>query len=116
MPAREYGPFVHTLNKGGLRLIITSGKLKGTQPANHLASDRLAVRAYAGSFEHQRKNKNWKGKTSIHIEFMTPIPVDADLPPGWAMWSEDRLIEGYLPIRILRVVNGDGDVITSAGA
>lgn len=111
--AHEHGPFVHTLNKGGLTEIVSSRRLRGTAPANHLASDRAAVRAYTGSFEHQKRNKNWSGKISVHIEFMTAIAPDADLPPGWAVWSDDRLIDGYLPIRILRVVNGDGDLIPS---
>jgi hypothetical protein len=107
----EHGPFVHTLNKGGLREIVTSQKLRGTIPGNYLASDRLAVRAYKGSFEHQKKNKNWSGKVSVHIEFMSRIAPDTGQSPGWAVWSEDSLIQGHLPIRILRVVNGDGEVI-----
>ena len=108
----QHGPFVHTLNKGGLQEIVTSGRLRATEPANHLASDRLAVRAHTGSFEHQKKNKNWHGRLSVHIEFMTPVPPDADPPPGWATWSDDRLLEGQLPIHILRVVNGDGELIS----
>lgn len=109
---REHGPFVHTLNKGGLQQIVASGMLRGTAPANHLASDRLAVRAYTGSFEHQKKNKNWSGRLSVHVEFMTPVPPDTDLPPGWAIWSDDRLLDGHLPIRILRVLNGDGEPVS----
>jgi hypothetical protein len=35
------------------------------------------------------------------------------LPPGYAEWSEDQLIEGHLPIQILRIVNGEGEPVAS---
>lgn len=108
---RTYGPFVHTLNKGGLKQICISSSLKGTAASNHLANDRLAVRAYIGSFELQKKNKNWSGRQSTHIEFLSFTPPRPNLPPGYAEWDESQLQEGYLPIQILRVVNGEGEAI-----
>ena len=109
--SRIFGPFVHTLNKGGLNEIRTSGKLRGTAASNHLANDSLAVRAYTGSFEHQKKNKNWHGRASVHIEFTTAFVPRPGLPPGYAEWASDELIDGYLPITITRVVNGEGEAI-----
>jgi hypothetical protein len=108
---KTYGPYVHGLNKGGLNEIMTSSKLRGTLPSNHVASDRPAVRAYVGSFELQRKNKNWSGRDKTFIEFTTRLPPRAGLPPGYAEWSDEQLIEGHLPIRILRVVNGEGEPV-----
>jgi hypothetical protein len=113
MTARTLGPFVHTLNKGGLKEIVTSGKLRGAPAANHMANDRKAVRAYVGSFEEQKKNKNWSGRISVHIEFMTSVPPRPQLPPGYAEWTEDQLSEGFLPIRILRVLNGEGEAVVT---
>ena len=107
--SRKYGPFVHGLNKGGLGEIIASGKLRGTLGANHYANDRPTVRAYAGTFEYQKKNKNWSGRSSIFIEFTTPVPLRSGLGAGAAEWSGGDLIDGYLPISITRVVNGDGE-------
>ncbi len=106
---RTYGPFVHTLNKGGLREIVTTGKLRGTTASNHLANDSKAVRAYVGTFKHQKRNKNWSGRTSVHIEFLSYAPPRPNLPPGYAEWSDDQLIQGHLPISIVRVVNGEGE-------
>jgi hypothetical protein len=106
---RTYGPYVHTLNKGGLNEIVTTSKLRGTEASNYMANDRRAVRAYVGTFEYQKKNKNWSGRKSIHIEFLTFVPPRSGLPPGAAEWGEELLIEGYLPIQILRVVNGEGE-------
>jgi hypothetical protein len=108
---KTYGPFVHTLNKGGLKEIVTTAKLRGTQASNHLANDAKAVRAYIGTFEHQKKNKNWAGRLSIHIEFLTCLPPRSGLPPGYAEWTEESLIEGYLAISIQRVVNGEGESV-----
>ena len=105
---KVYGPFVHTLNKGGLQEIRTSSRLRGSAASNHMANDSIAVRAYVGSFEYQRKNKNWHGKT-IHIEFLTALPPRSGLPPGYAEWT-DNLIDGHLPIQITRVMLGDGSM------
>mgnify|MGYP000849042494 CR=1 FL=1 len=107
---RTYGPFVHTLNKGGLNAIRTGSKLRGTNASNHMANDSIAVRAYIGTFEHQKKNKNWHGRESVHIEFTTEIPPRSGLPPGYAEWT-DGLIEGHLPIKITRVLNGEGESV-----
>jgi hypothetical protein len=104
-----YGPFVHTLNKGGLKEIVTTEKLRGTQASNHLANDSKAVRAYVGTFEHQKKNKNWSGRLSTHIEFLSFVPPRSGLPPGYAEWTDESLVEGYLAISIQRVVNGEGE-------
>ena len=112
---RTFGPFVHTLNKGGLNEIVTASKLRGSVASNHLANDNKAVRAYVGSFEHQRKNKRWSGRVSIHIEFLALIPPRSDLPPGYAEWTEDQLVESHLPIKILRVVNGEGEFVARPG-
>ncbi|MEJ8854150.1 hypothetical protein WKW79_06205 [Variovorax robiniae] len=109
---RTFGPFVHTLNKGGLREIVTSGKLRGTPASNHLANDHLAVRAYAGSFEHQKRNKNWSGRISRHIEFVSHVAPRPGLPPGYAEWTDEQLIDGHLRIQILRVLDGEGSIVT----
>ncbi|MCB1887832.1 MAG: hypothetical protein KDH20_09520 [Rhodocyclaceae bacterium] len=108
---KKYGPFVHKLNKGGLHAIVTTGKLRGAEGSNYFSNDRAAVRAYVGTFEYQKKNKNWSGRTSIFIEFMTTVPLRSGLGPGHAEWSGDELIEGYLPIQILRVLNGEGEAV-----
>jgi hypothetical protein len=71
---KTYGPFVHTLNRGGLREILVTSKLRGSVASNHLANDSAAVRAYVGSFEYQQRNKNWHGHQSTHIEFLSFIP------------------------------------------
>jgi hypothetical protein len=102
-----YGPYVHTLNKGGLVEIRITSRLRGSTASNNMANDSIAVRAYVGTFEHQQKNKNWSGKVSVHIEFLTSIPPRAGLNPGFAEWT-DGLIAGYLPIQITRIVHGDG--------
>ena len=103
-----YGPFVHKLNKGGLAEICLTSKLRGTAAGNNMANDRPAVRAYVGTFEHQQKNKNWSGKDSIYIEFLTSTPPRSGLAPGFAEWTEDGLVDGGLPIKIIRVLHGDG--------
>ena len=108
---RTYGPFVHTLNKGGLKEIITAEKLRGAEAANYMANDVKAVRAYAGTFELQKKNKNWSGRNHIHIEFLTFTPPRSGLPPGYAEWCGEQLIEDHLSIKILRVVNGEGESV-----
>lgn len=107
---QDYGPFVHTLNKGGLKEIRTTGKLRAAAASNNMANDRPAVRAYVGTFEYQRKNKNWHDRQSVHIEFTTTIPPRSGLPPGYAEWT-DTLIEGHLPIKINRVLNGAGEEV-----
>jgi hypothetical protein len=109
---RTYGPFLHTLNKGGLKEIVTTGKLRGTEASNHLANDNKAVRAYVGTFEHQKKNKNWSGRLSTHIEFLSFVAPRSGLPPGYAEWNDALLTEGHLSIKILRIVNGEGEPIT----
>jgi len=72
-----------------------------------MANDSIAVRAYAGTFEHHQRNKNWSGKLSVHIEFLTSIPPRSGLPPGFAEWT-DGLVDGHLPIHITRILHGDG--------
>ncbi|MEO6276749.1 hypothetical protein [Roseateles sp.] len=109
-----FGPFVHTLNKGGLKEIVITGKLRGAAASNHLANDHKAVRAYVGTFEHQKKNKNWHGRVSIHIEFLSFVAPCGALPPGYAEWGEELLTEGHLPIKLLRVVNGEGESVLPA--
>ena len=109
---RLYGPYVHTLNKGGLKQIALAQKLRGATASNHMANDHAAVRAYVGTFEHQRKNKNWSSRESIHLEFMTTIAPRSDLPPGYAEWGEAELQQGYLPIQLTRVLNGAGELVT----
>jgi hypothetical protein len=104
-----YGPFVHGLNKGGLDAILVTSKLKGTGASNHMASDLIAVRAYVGDFEYQRRNKNWHGREKIFIEFMTRVPPRTGLPPGYAEWSDAELVDGFLPVHVLRVLNGEGE-------
>lgn len=113
--ARTYGPYVHTLNKGGLKEIVTTGRLRGTEASNNLANDRRAVRAYVGTFEQQKKNKNWSGRQSVHIEFVTSVPPRSGLSPGYAEWDDSLLVAGYLPIEILRVVNGEGEKVSAHG-
>ena len=110
MPAstQAFGPFVHGLNKGGLFNISGTRKLRGANPSNNMASERPAVRAYAGSFEHQKAIKRWSGSDKTFIEFMTYTPPRSGLPPGYAEWSEEQLNEGFLPIHILRIVDGNG--------
>lgn len=110
---RTYGPFVHTINKGGLKEIVTSGKLRGAAASNNMANDSRAVRAYVGSFEHQKQNKRWSGRVSIHIEFLSFSPPRPNLPPGYAEWVDDQLIENHLAIKILRVVNGEGELVAT---
>jgi hypothetical protein len=109
---RTYGPFVHGLNKGGLKEIITSSKLRGANAENYMANDHPAVRAYPGTFEYQKKNKNWSGRKNIFIEFLTYIPLRSGLGPGQAEWRDGELVEGYLRIKILRVVNGEGEPVS----
>jgi hypothetical protein len=108
---RMYGPYVHQLNKGGLREIIIGGKLRGSVAGNHMANEDAAVRAYAGTFEYQQKNKNWGDRSRTYIEFMTFTPVRAGLGAGAAEWRGVQLTEGYLPIKILRVLNGAGESV-----
>lgn len=108
---RTYGPFVHTLNKGGLKQIVVGQKLRGVVASNHMANDSAAVRAYVGTFEYQKKNKNWHGRVSVHLEFLTMIAPRNGLPPGYAEWSENELQDGYLPVEIIRVLNGEGEVV-----
>jgi hypothetical protein len=110
---RTYGPYVHTLNRGGLREILTTGKLRGSEASNYMANDRKAVRAYVGTFEYQKKNKNWSGRQSVHIEFLSFVPPRSGLAPGYAEWDGDLLTEGHLPIKILRVLNGEGEPVTA---
>lgn len=105
----KHGPFVHSLNKGGLQQIVMSGKLRGASAGNHMANDRLAVRAYKGSFEQNKKNKRWHGRDKTYIEFMTKLPPRPNLPPGYAEWEGQQLLDNHLPIKILRVVNGEGE-------
>ena len=102
-----YGPYIHTLNKGGLAEIRATSRLRATAASNNMASDRIAVRAYVGTFEYQQRNKRWSGKQTIHIEFLTSVPPRSGLPPGSAEWT-DGLVGGYLPIIITRVLHGDG--------
>ena len=111
MTSRTYGPYVHGLNKGGLREIRATQKLRATCPANYMASDRPAVRAYVGTFEFLKKRMNWSGRDHTFIEFMTKIPSRSDLPPMHAEWTENQLVDGHLAIQILRVVNGEGEAV-----
>src|SRR5882672_7592460 len=101
-PSSTVGPFVHGLNKGGLFEIARTRQLRGTEASNNMASDRLAVRAYVGSFEHQKRIKNWSDPSKTLIEFVTQIAPRTGLPPGYAEWGEDQLVHGYLPITITR--------------
>jgi hypothetical protein len=109
----KYGPFVHGLNRGGLKGIISESQLRGATASNHLANDRYAVRAYAGTFEEQKRNKRWSGRDKTFIEFMTMVPPRAGLPPGYAEWSDHLLMNNHLKIRILRVLNGEGEAIAA---
>jgi hypothetical protein len=111
--ARTYGPFVHTLNRGGLKEIVTTGKLRGAEASNHLTNDVKAVRAYVGTFEFQKKNKNWSGRLKTHIEFLTFTPPRDGLPPGYAEWSGEQLINDHLPIKVLRVLNSEGEPVAA---
>ncbi len=106
-----YGPFVHGLNKGGLKEIVTTGKLRGAVAGNHMANDRPAVRAYTGPFERRRKIMNWSGRDRVYIEFTTEVPLRDGLAPGQAEWSDDQLIDNHLPITITRVLNGEGEPV-----
>lgn len=110
--AKLYGPFIHGLNKGGLREIVNTSKLRGTSASNNMSNDSTAVRAYVGSFEYQKKNKRWSGRANIYIEFQTYTPPRCGLPPGYAEWTEESLINSYLKIKILRVVNGEGELVS----
>jgi hypothetical protein len=110
----SYGPFVHGLNKGGLVDIVRSSSLRGVGASNNMTNDRLAVRAYTGGFEFQRKTKRWSGADKTFIEFMTDTPPRPNLPPGYAEWTEEGLNDGVLKIRILRIVDGDGNTVSTA--
>jgi hypothetical protein len=105
------GPYVHGLNKGGLSEIRSTQRLRATRPANTVASDRPAVRARPGTFEHVKKVMHWSGRDRTFIEFMTRVPPRPQLPPMFAEWDDDQLIDGHLPIFILRVVNGEGEPV-----
>jgi hypothetical protein len=106
-----YGPFVHGLNKGGLTSIVRNSSLLGTAASNNLANDRVAVRAHVGTFEEQRRKKRWSGSQHTFIEFRTFIPPRPGLPPGFAEWSEEQLVGGYLRIQISRILTGDGQLV-----
>jgi hypothetical protein len=109
-----HGPYVHGLNKGGLSEIWRSQKLRATSAGNHMANDRLAVRAYVGTFEHQKRNKNWSGADKTFVEFLTFTAPRSGLPPGYAEWTEGQLDGGYLRVKILRVLDGNGITIFPA--
>ena len=114
-PARGIvGPFVHGLNKGGLSEIVRTSSLRGVAASNHMANDRPAVRAHIGTFEFQRQNKRWSGADKTFIEFYTDVGHRPNCPPGYAEWIDDALENGYLRIRISRIVDGDGKVISPA--
>lgn len=106
-----HGPYVHGLNKGGLKQIISQSKLLGTSASNHMANDHPAVRAYEGTFEFHKKNKNWHGRDRVIIEFMTRQPSRGGMPPGAAEWTAGQLNNNYLDIKILRVLNGEGEQV-----
>lgn len=106
-----YGPFIQGLNKGGLKEIVTMGKLRGAAGGNNMANDRCAVRGYTGPFEIRRKIMNWNGRDRTYIEFMTNSLSRTGLVPGCAEWDGDQLIENHLPIRITRVLNGEGEAV-----
>ncbi|MEX1188760.1 MAG: hypothetical protein WED33_05835 [Bacteroidia bacterium] len=108
-PIYKYGPYVHGLNKGGLPEIIISSKLRGAAASNHMSNNNPAVRAYEGSFEFHKKNKRWQGKHKIYIEFLTKQPSRSGMPPGGAEWTGSQLTNNHLEIKILRVINGDGE-------
>jgi hypothetical protein len=103
-----YGPYVHKLNKGGLHEILTTQKFRAT-PAR--GSDIPGVRAHVGSFEKVKKKMNWSGRQDTYIEFTTEIPPCSGLPPWLAEWRENELLVGQLPIRVLGVVNGEGEPV-----
>jgi hypothetical protein len=109
-----FGPFVHGLNKGGLTEIVRTSRLRGVAASNHMANDRPAVRAYVGSFDHQRRVKRWSGADKTFIEFYTHVPPRPQLPPGYAEWTEEGLTDGHLLIRISRILDGDGTLISPA--
>jgi hypothetical protein len=112
--ARISGPFVHCLNKGGLEDIVRTRKLRGTVASNSMANDRPAVRAYTGTFEHQKRNKNWNGPQMTVIEFYTSTPPRPNLSPGYAEWTEEGLVDGHLSIQISKIVDGNGAIIPAA--
>lgn len=113
--AREtFGPFVHGLNKGGLSEIVRTSSLRGVGASNHMANDTPAVRAYVGSFEHQRQNKRWSGANKTFIEFSADLRPRPNLPSGYAEWTGDALANGHLRIHISRIVDGDGKEIPPA--
>lgn len=105
--AGKYGPYVHQLNKGGLKEIVTSGKLRGTEASNNSGGIGLAVRASVGSVDYQLRNLGWKrDPEKVLIEFYAD--VEPPRHPAFAIWSEDQLSDGHLPIKISRVARGDG--------
>ena len=110
-PIYRYGPYVHGLNKGGLREIILSSKLRGAAASNHMAHDRIAVRAYEGAFEYHQQNKRWSGRDKIYIEFFTMLPPRTGTPPREAEWTGPQLINDHLDVKISRVVYGSGEQV-----
>lgn len=101
--AATYGPFMHTLSKGGLDEIIRTGELRSST-ARSVAGGGDAVRAHVGS-----PQLPWKGDVPA-IEFMTyDKPRVAKYMGGDAAYWD--LPEGdYLKIKIKRVVYPDGRV------
>jgi hypothetical protein len=106
-----FGPFVHGLNKGGLTDILGHQRLLSTE-ARGVAGGAAAVRAIKGLWEDLAKRNNWLHRpdpNQIYIEFMTYDSPRNDGHPAEARWD---VPEGqYLPIKVLRVIDGTGKVV-----
>ncbi len=96
-PPREYGPFVHRINRDGLESIVQGGRLIASRAAD-IAGGGIAVRAHTHEpLEHF--------STGEAIEFTTTRPPSIVHPRnGHASWSFLGDQTQSLEIRVRRVM------------
>lgn len=89
-----YGPFYHQINKGGLRAILESGKLRASEAAM-IAGGSTAVRA------HRNHPGSSEGGRPL-ITFYTNTPPYSSSAPWIAIWYQETDLE-------VEVTNVEGD-------
>jgi hypothetical protein len=110
-----FGPYVHSLNKGGLEDIVQSKRLLSTEGRY---GDE-GVRALRGSFRELYVRNNWglrPDASRIYVEFATVHAPNRGGPPGISAIVHWSMPAGhYLAIRITGIFDGFGEKVVVGG-